>query len=86
MRGLHVVVLGSGASADYGYPLMGTLAGHLQNAVVSPPASEPQWSLISSQLRAGVDLETALTETHCSDELINEVIAVTWDYVSRHDP
>jgi hypothetical protein len=85
MRGLHVLVLGSGASADYGYPLMGALATHLIETMAPAARNEAEWNLISGKLRQGIDLETVLTETHCSVDLIDEIVATTWEYVSSYD-
>jgi hypothetical protein len=85
MRGIHVLVLGSGASADYGYPLMGPLGTHLMETMAPASKNEAEWNLIIGKLRQGVDLETALAETRCSDGLINDIVAATWKYVSTFD-
>jgi len=85
MRGLHVTVLGSGASADYGYPLMSELASHLRTSIIPKGGTEAQWDAIRGQLDAGTDVETALTETHCAESLIEQIVLETWKYVSDRD-
>ena len=85
MRGLDVTVLGSGASADYGYPLMTPLADHLKSSVSAPAADAILWADIRSKLDQGVDLETALNDIRSDHGLIDDIIAKTWALVSARD-
>ena len=85
MRDVKVIVLGSGASADYGYPLMGQLATHLLTTIAPSPGDEPQWASVRKLLESGVDLETALTGDHCGPALSDQIVSETWRHVSKHD-
>ncbi|WP_097461521.1 SIR2 family protein [Mangrovitalea sediminis] len=71
------IVVGSGLSAAEGIPGMWDLAQHLLSVVPAslPVGSESAWSAIEADLKAGIDLESALLKTAPPDAL--EAIIVT---------
>jgi hypothetical protein len=79
-RGLTIVV-GSGASCQYGLPSMGALAERLQRAIPAAidelcPEGKSQWERISTELAAGAGLESALGEGNLADSLADCLTSV----------
>ena len=83
-----VIILGSGASAAFGLPSMGTLATYLiENTELNALSEEDNvaWLEFSQLLTDGVDLETALHRVHLSDLLTQSVVLKTWELINPAD-
>ena len=85
MRGINVVILGSGASVDHGYPLMAQLADHLISSVIPDTVDVQSWQNLVDRLRSGTDLETALEDIQITSGLLNKIITATWQYITNCD-
>lgn len=82
---MPVVVLGSGASAAYGFAGMSQLATHLlQN--ISPEEDEiEKWSDFKKEIDSGIDLETALHRVSLSEKLEKKIIISTRELILKRD-
>ena len=80
-----VIVLGSGASAAYGYAGMAELAGHLRETIVPDPADEAKWNEFASAIAGGMDLESALQKVVISGPLEKDIIRKTRELILKQD-
>ncbi len=82
-----VILAGTGASMPHGIPGMPRLASFLQEELRTKYTSDAAWTIISSRLDEGMDLESALTNVNPepSADLIHDITALTWTLVSEHD-
>ena len=80
------VVLGSGASAELGLPLMKELGKRLVDSVrPTSKGDRTKWRGIAARLRGGQDLEAALSTSRPSKALLAQIVRATWQFVSRRD-
>lgn len=83
---IPVVVLGSGASAQYGIGGMGALKDHLLASIKPADANENgAWILFSTELAKTGDLEMALYNVRLPSALEAQVVSSTRDMVLRDD-
>ena len=80
-----VIVLGSGASAAYGFASMSQLASHLIRSITPNQDDIQKWNDFKIQIESGVDLETALHNVSVSEGLENQVILNTRDLIRARD-
>ncbi len=81
-----VVVLGSGASAQYGVGGMATLQEHLlANVTISDPAELAEWTTFVAELKRTNDLELALHNIKLSTSLELRVVQATRNMVLKDD-
>ena len=87
VRGVPVIILGSGASAAYGIPGMPELKCHLLD-VPCPSNIKPdevkKWSEFQTKLGTA-DLETALDAVQLPESLTRLVVESTWGYLAPFD-
>ena len=84
---LPVIILGSGASAEYGIPGMPGLKDHLLTVACPTSANkedEKKWEEFLEKLNT-TDLETTLNAVRLSEALINHVVECTWDFLAPFD-
>lgn len=81
------VVVGSGLSAAEGIPGMRELAQHLLSEIPLhlPAGAEDIWSAIETDLKADVDLESALLRTAPSEELEAVIVRETARLIEHHE-
>jgi hypothetical protein len=87
-REIPVIVLGCGASAEFGISGMKALAEHLVAAIDEsdrPDDEQQQWNNFTNDLNNGVDLETSLQNNRLSEVLSQRVIIGTWDLLNSED-
>lgn len=83
---IPVVVLGSGASAQYGVGGMGALQEHLlANVTPADPAEEAEWKKFTAELTRTNDLELALHNIKLSAPLELRVVQATRNMVLKDD-
>ena len=83
---IPVVVLGSGASAQYGIGGMDALKDHLLASIKPADANENgAWILFSTELAKTGDLEMALYNVRLPSALEAQVVSSTRDMVLRDD-
>lgn len=85
---MPVLILGSGASVPFGLPTMQCLARHLSKSDPPPPDTEhPQtlWNNFLSELKNGVDLESALHNCNLTEGLTDHIVNETWSLISAAD-
>lgn len=80
------IVVGSGASCQYGLPSMSALADHLQGRIPIDPVvlgeeGASQWQRISGELAAGAGLESAIGEGNLADSLADHLTSAIANYV-----
>lgn len=80
-----VIVLGSGASAAYGYAGMPELANYLLETIIPEPPDEAKWKEFASAIEGGMDLENALQKVMISGPLEKDIIRKTRDLILRQD-
>lgn len=80
-----VIVLGSGASAAYGYAGMSELARHLLETIDPAPEDEAKWKAFASEIAGGTDLESALQKVMISGPLELDIIRKTRELILRQD-
>ena len=81
-----VVVLGSGASAQYGIGGMGALQKHLLDSVKPADATEEEvWKQFSAELAKTGDLEMSLHNVRLPPALEAKVVSSTRDMVLKDD-
>lgn len=82
-----VVVLGSGASADHGLPLMGHIANHLQRMELPENTTEEQTAIWNSFLGSleTTDLESALNKVDLSEDIHSALVLSTRALFSKAD-
>jgi NAD-dependent SIR2 family protein deacetylase len=77
--------IGSGASAAYGLPGMGTLGDHLLSSLSSKYKTNDDWQRFEDNLKSGKDLETAMTDIVFKEEIIDDIRKETWKLISEKD-
>ncbi|GIQ69042.1 hypothetical protein DUZ99_07630 [Xylanibacillus composti] len=80
-----VIVLGSGASAAYGFAGMPQLADHLVNHVVPDPKEQDRWLAFRTAIASGLDLENALHQVDLSSMLEQQVVQATRQLLLQQD-
>ena len=83
-----VLILGSGASVPFGLPTMQHLARHLSNSVPSAAdttRTQTLWNNFLSELRNGIDLESALQKCTLTEGLTDYIVNETWSLISAAD-
>ena len=80
-----VIVLGSGASAPFGYAGMSELATYLLSNIVPDQADEAKWEEFVTAISNGMDLENALHRVMVSEQLEKEIIKKTRELIYEQD-
>lgn len=80
-----VIVLGSGASAAYGFAGMSQLAIHLIQSITPDQEDNEKWNDFKAELESGIDLESALHKVSVSEKLEKQIILRTRDLILRRD-
>jgi hypothetical protein len=83
---IPVIVLGSGASAQYGISGMSALKDHLLGAInPTDPKEKDIWNLFAAEIQKIGDLEMALHNVHLPPSLEARVVSSTRDLIIRND-
>mgnify|MGYP001469464427 CR=1 FL=1 len=80
-----VIVLGSGASAAYGYAGMPELAKYLLENITPDQTEEGKWKEFASAIGDGIDLENALQKVTISGQLEKDIIRKTRELIIKQD-
>lgn len=82
-----VVLAGTGLTIPLHIPGMPQLAVHLQKKLSGKYCSDASWTVISSRLDNGIDLESALTQVspEPSPALSRDITCETWKLISEAD-
>lgn len=82
---IPLILIGSGSSAAYGLPTMGTLGDHLLTKLTPLHSGDTNWQAFQKNIRAGIGLEEALTDVMLSSDIIDDIRKETWELVSQKD-
>lgn len=85
VAGTPLILIGSGSSATYGLPTMGTLGKHLLAKLTPLHSRDTNWQSFQRNIRAGMGLEEALTDVVLSSDIIDDIRKETWKLVSQKD-
>lgn len=80
-----LILVGTGGTIPYGIPGMWELAQRLINDLDKKYCADKQWGKFSENLKRGIDLENALVDVSLTNEMIKDVVNVTWDLVNQAD-
>ena len=73
VAGTPLILIGSGSSATYGLPTMGTLGKHLLAKLTPLHSRDTNWQSFQRNIRAGMGLEEALTDVVLSSDIIDDI-------------
>ena len=77
-----LIILGSGASADYGIPLLGEISDEIRKYGASFDANE--FTALCDNL-VSMNLEDAIDHTSLSDASINTLRRIVWQFINDRD-
>ena len=80
-----LILIGTGGTMPYGIPGMTKLAERLQIELTPKYESEIEWIKFIDRLGRGIGLEAALTDLNLSNDILNDIVKVTWELVNEAD-
>ncbi len=83
---IPLIILGSGASVQYGLPSMGQLGEHLKESLhFNNDEHVLEFSKFKESLDKFHDLEKTLSEIQLNNIILSSIIKKTWDFISEAD-
>lgn len=80
-----LILFGTGGTMPYGIPGMGKLSEFLIKNLNDKYDDDEGWSKFIRNIRAGKDLESALTDITLDRNILNDIIVKTWELVNEYD-
>ncbi len=85
LENIPTIVVGSGASVPYGLPTMAQLGEEIKTSLHSKYEGDIGWQSFLTHLENTGNLEVALHKTTVSEEIVNDIITITWQFILSCD-
>lgn len=85
LENVPTIIVGSGASVPYGLPTMRVLGSEIKTKLCSKYSGDKEWDAFIDYLDSSENLEQALNVANVTDQMVADIIIVTWNLINRID-